>query len=68
MTEIEYVTIDDIKYGIIREVSVGRTTFVYLSNLDNPDDCMVRKCTKDEPNSLYPLSDTELERALELFA
>lgn len=66
--EIEYVIIDNNRFGIINEVKYENTTYVYLANLEDPTDQLIRKYTTENQDDLFPLdSDAEFDFALTLF-
>lgn len=65
---IEYVTIDDKKYGILKETKYNDATYVFLANLDNPKDQLIKKYYDTNKDELLPLeSDEEFNFILSLF-
>lgn len=66
--EIEYVIIDDKRFGVIEEKNANDITYVFLANLEDPTDQLIRKYTKENSEDLVPLdSDNEFQFALNLF-
>lgn len=66
--QIEYITIDNKKYGISKEIKYENTIYVYLANLDDPKDQLIKKYTTTNPNELLPLeTDAEFTFALNLY-
>ncbi len=65
MIDVDTIIIDNIKYAVIAEIN----NYVYLANIENPKDFMIRKETeKDGEKYLAPIeSDDEFKKALELF-
>ena len=70
MTEerkVEYVLIDNKKYEVVMEKTSGDTTYMYLSNLDDDNDNLIRKYTTVDQETIYPLdNDEEFELAMSL--
>ena len=70
MTEerkVEYVLIDNKKYEVVMEKASGDTTYMYLSNLDDDNDNLIRKYTTVDQETIYPLdNDEEFELAMSL--
>ena len=65
--EVEYVLIDNKKYEVVMEKSSGDTTYMYLSNLDDDNDNLIRKYTTVDQETIYPLdNDEEFELAMSL--
>lgn len=65
--EIEYVLIDNKKYEVVMEKTSGDTTYMYLSNLDDENDNLIRKYTTVDQETIYPLdNDEEFELAMSL--
>ena len=59
MKEVEVITIGNKDYIILSEVIEKNVSFIFLSNLDDPDDVMIRKSTADNPNHYVPLENPE---------
>lgn len=57
--KIEIMEIDNKKYGILNEVEDNGTTYIYLSNIDNPDDVMIRKSSKTDKELYIPLENED---------
>lgn len=65
--EVEYVLIDNKKYEVVMEKKSGDTTYMYLSNLDDDNDNLIRKYTTVDQETIYPLdNDEEFELAMSL--
>ena len=65
--EVEYVVIDNKKYEVVMEKTSGDTTYMYLSNLDDENDNLIRKYTTVDQETIYPLdNDEEFELAMSL--
>ena len=65
--EVEYVLIDNKKYEVVMEKASGDTTYMYLSNLDDENDNLIRKYTTIDQETIYPLdNDEEFELAMSL--
>lgn len=65
--EVEYVLIDNKKYEVVMEKKSGDTTYMYLSNLDDENDNLIRKYTTVDQETIYPLdNDEEFELAMSL--
>ena len=60
--ELEIMTIDGVDYAILKEVKNVATTYVFLSNVANSEDMIIRKSVNDE--DYVPLDgDKEFELA-----
>ena len=46
--ELEIMTVDGVDYAILKEVKNVGTTYVFLSNVANSEDMMIRKSVNDE--------------------
>lgn len=65
--EVEYVLIDNKKYEVVMEKAYNDTTYMYLSNLDDENDNLIRKYTTVDQETIYPLdNDEEFELAMSL--
>ena len=65
--EVEYVLIDNKKFEVVMEKTSGDTTYMYLSNLDDDNDNLIRKYTTVDQETIYPLdNDEEFELAMSL--
>lgn len=68
MKDLEVVVIDDVEYFVIKEVKKGDISYLYLSNVDDYEDTLIRKVHKDDTNMMLPLeSEKEFELACNLF-
>lgn len=66
--QIEYVIVDDKRFGVVNEVNHEGTIYVFLANLDDPTDVMIKKYTEQNQDELLPLeTDAEFDFALSLF-
>lgn len=65
MNELEVITVNDKEYVIIKEVEHNDITFLYLSNLLDENDTLIRK--RDKNKDVFPLeSEEEFELACNL--
>lgn len=65
---IDYVSIDDKKYGVTKEKKFNNTIYVFLANLDNPRDQLIKKYYENATEELLPLeSDFEFALAMNLY-
>lgn len=64
---VEYVLIDNIKYEIVMEKTLNDKTYLYLTNVNDDKDMLIRKYTHDSKEILKPLdNDKEFEEAMKL--
>lgn len=64
---VEYVLIDNIKYEIVMEKTLNDKTYLYLTNVNDDKDMLIRKYTPDNKEILKPLdNDKEFEEAMKL--
>ncbi len=62
--EVEVITLGDKEYYILNEVKHNGVTYIYLSNVIDRDDTLIRKSSKDDENMYIPLqSEEEFELA-----
>lgn len=62
--EVEIITLGDKEYYILNEVMRNGTTYIYLSNVVDKDDILIRKSSKEYDNLYVPLeSEEEFELA-----
>lgn len=59
MKDVEIINIDNKKYAIVNEAQDEGTTYIYLSNIDDPEDIMIRKSSKEDKNEYIPLDDED---------
>ena len=59
MKELEVMTIDNKDYLIMKEVFDKQTSYVFLSNVQNPEDVMIRKSSSINPEVYIPLENEE---------
>ena len=65
--ELEVITIDDKDYVIIESVDHENNKYLYLSNVIDEEDTLIRKINKDDENKVLPLRDeNEFELACNL--
>ena len=57
--ELEVITIDDKDYVIIEEVEHNNKTYLYLSNVINDEDTLIRKVDEDDKETILPLQDEQ---------
>lgn len=57
--ELEIIEIDKKEYYIIKEIAHGDNIYLYLSNVDDDDDMMIRKTTNQDKDLIVPLSSKE---------
>lgn len=66
--DVEVIVIDKKEYAILKELEINSTTYLYLSNLVDKDDIMIRKLDKFDNDTIIPLdSDKEFDLACSLF-
>lgn len=66
--EVEVIDIYDKQYMIIKEVNHNDTDYLFLSNVSDSNDTMIRKTDKNDKDLIIPLSgDDEYELACLLF-
>lgn len=56
--ELEIVEVDNKEYYIIKEIPHGDNIYLYLSNINNDDDMMIRKTSQDR-DLIVPLSSKQ---------
>lgn len=62
--ELEVITLGDKDYYILNEVKRNGVTYIYLSNVIDRDDTLIRKSSKDDEDMYIPLqSEEEFELA-----
>ena len=67
MKDLEVVTIDGIDYVILKEVKHEDISYLYLSNINDEEDTLIRKTDKDNKDLILPLeNDQEFELACNL--
>lgn len=57
--ELEIVEIDNKEYYVIKEIPHGNNVYLYLSNVTNDDDMMIRKTTSQDKDLIVPLSSKQ---------
>lgn len=62
--ELELITLGDKEYYILNEVKRNGTTYIYLSNVIDSDDSLIRKSSNEDETMYIPLeSEEEFELA-----
>ncbi len=59
MGEFEIITINDKEYAILNEVQDDENSYIYLANIADHDDIMIRKRSHDDTTLYIPLDDDE---------
>ena len=59
MKEYEIITIDNKDYAIVNEIKENNTTYIYLVNIKNEADVMIRKQSKEDNDTYIPLDSDE---------
>jgi len=59
MVQVEIMRVNNKDYVIMKEVVENDISFVFLSNLEDPNDMMIRKSTPKDPNHYVPLDNEE---------
>lgn len=57
--EIEIISIDDKNYGVIKEVNYKNISYLYLSNINDEEDSLIRKTNIENKNIVEPLKDEQ---------
>lgn len=55
--EIEVIEIDDKEYCILKEATYKEKTFLYLSNILDEEDTLIRKVSPEDKTIVIPLQD-----------
>lgn len=62
--DVEIITLGDKDYYILNEAKRNGVTYIYLSNVEDKDDILIRKSSNDDDSSYVPLeSEDEFELA-----
>lgn len=68
MKELDVVTINEQDYVVLKECTKNNKTYLYLSNINDDDDTLIRKVDENDKNTVIPLeSENEFELACNLF-
>ena len=59
MIQVEVMRVDNKDYIILKEVFEKNISFVFLSNVDDPDDILIRKSNPLQPSHYVPLESEE---------
>ena len=66
--QLEVLDINNKKYMVLNELTDDNETYVYLSNIKNPKDFVVRKVDKNDKEVLINLdNEEEFVKAMDLF-
>lgn len=66
--ECEILTIDGKDYAIIREIDNKNTTYLFLSNVEDSNDCIIQKLSEEDHDTVVPLdNENEFNLACGLF-
>ena len=57
--ELELITLGDKEYYILNEVKRNGTTYIYLSNVNDSDDTLIRKSSNEDETMYIPLESEE---------
>lgn len=57
--KLEVITLGDKDYFILNEVKRNGVTYIYLSNVEDRDDTLIRKSSKDDDSIFIPLETEE---------
>ena len=55
--ELEVITIDNKDYAILKEKEYNDTTYIFLSNVANQDDIMIRESSEEDKDLFVPLEN-----------
>lgn len=55
--KLNVCVINNKKYYLLKEIEINGNSYLYLSNVDDEDDFMIRKRNKNNPNVLSGLDD-----------
>lgn len=64
--EVEVIAIDNKRYAVIKEITHNDNTFLYLSNLEDEEDTLIRKVDKNQKDLVIPIEEQEFELACSL--
>ena len=66
--ELDVVTIDGVNYLILEKIDYNDNSYVYLSNVMDMNDTLIKKIDKNDSKVVVPLHDeNEFELACNLF-
>lgn len=67
MKDLEVVTIDENQYLVLKEVKHDDISYLYLSNINDEEDTLIRKTDKKDKDMILPLeNEQEFEIACNL--
>ena len=65
MKEVEIYTIDDKEYMLLDKVTKNEDTYLYLSNVVEGNDYIIRKLDRNDQETMIPLDDeNEVKKAI----
>lgn len=68
MKELDVVKIDENDYIVLKECRKNDKIFLYLSNVNDEEDTLIRKVDENDKNKILPLeNENEFELACNLF-
>lgn len=59
MLDVNLMTIDGIDYVVVNELEEGDNKYIYLSNIDDPNDTIIRKRSSLDADLYIPLEDED---------
>lgn len=59
MLDVNLMTIDGIDYVVVNELEEGNNKYIYLSNIDDPNDTIIRKRSLSDSDLYIPLDDED---------
>lgn len=69
MVDVDVYIINDVEYYLIGEEVIRDTFYLYLSNVNDDEDVMIRKRDKEDKEVLLPLdNEQEVKMAALVFA
>lgn len=59
MVDVDVMTIDGTDYVLVNQLEEENVTYIYLSNIDDPNDIVIRKSSSDNKELFIPLDDED---------
>lgn len=59
MIDVDVYEIDNVDYYLLNESEIKGNSYLYLSNVDNENDFIIRKRDKEDPMILLPLDNEQ---------
>lgn len=59
MLDVNVMTIDGIDYVLVNQLEEENVTYIYLSNIDDPNDVVIRKSSPNDKDLFIPLEDED---------